>query len=166
MKKFIILASLLASITIHSATVIPTPVGRPAGALGPGVIIARSAPGILPIGRTLIRGRDKYGIQFNVIALSPYVSWQWDRDQHTLRVDCSAGHYEFPIKPPYPGWRFAITVSAGGPEPIYTEHSVMGYGYWLSKPCTLVVPEAVSTGAVLLPNMSSRHVVMRYEILP
>ena len=166
MKPYLILASLLASLTIHSATVIPTPVGRHPGALGPGVIIARSAPGFLPIGRTMIRGRDKYGIQFTVIALSPYVSWQWDRDQHTLRGDCSAGHYEFPIKPPYPGWRFAITVSAGGPEPIYTEHSVMGYGYWLSKPCTLVVPEAVSTGAVLLPNMSSRHVVMRYEILP
>ena len=85
MKPYILLA-LLTSLTSQAATVIPTPVGRHPGALGPGVIIARSAPGILPIGRTLIRGRDKYGIQFNVIALSPYVSWQWDRDQHTLQA--------------------------------------------------------------------------------
>lgn len=166
MTPYIILASLLASITIHSATVIPTPVGRPASALGPGVIIARSFPGILPIGRTLIRGRDITGTQVDVIAMSPNVSWQWDRNQHTLRVDCSAGHYEFSIKPPYPGWRFALTISGGGPEPIYTSHSVMGYGYYLTNSCTLVVPEAVSTGSVLLPNTSSRHVVMRYEILP
>jgi len=126
------------------------------------VIIARSAPGYP--NQTLIRGRNAAGVLIDVIAWSPYVSWQWSRDEKLLRVDCSTGHFEFPIKPPFPGWKFAITLSGGGPQPLYTTHSVMGFNYDLSRPCTLVITEAVATGAVLLPSTSTRHIVLRHEV--
>jgi hypothetical protein len=164
MKPYLILASLLASITTYSASVIPTPVGRPAGALGPGVIIARSYPGLLPINRTLIMGRDQFGFNDSYIIHNRDVSWSWNRSASRLDVRWAGGSASFNVAPPYPGWKFAITISGGGPEPIYTSHSVMGYGYYLTTPCTLVIPEALSTGSVILPNTSSRHVVFRYEV--
>ncbi len=61
MKPYIIIASIIAALSTSAATVVPTPVGRDPKALGPGVIVARSAPGYLPCGMTTIRGRDSSG---------------------------------------------------------------------------------------------------------
>lgn len=161
-----LLAILLAA---HSfaASVIPTPVHTPSGTgIGPGVIIARSYPGLSPSNKTLIRGRDVNGSVVDIVTDARRVSWSWDGISLTVYYG-AAGIRSFPISNPDPSWRFGMVVSGGGPEPITARASAGGTAFVLGYPATLLIPESYATGAVDLPATSVRHTLFRYEeVLP
>lgn len=161
--KTILALLLLTAFAINAATVVPTPVGRHPGALGPGVIVARSAPGYLPSGMTLIKGRDQFGIATEIFTRDQSISWSWRAGQLWIFHDTT--YAIFSIIPPYPGWKFAMTVSGGGPEPIWAGTSVGGPLITMTSAGTLLLPELYANGAIVLPATSSRHVLWRYEII-